>query len=127
MFQDSDGPIQNFEWGRFTIKGRLHTENGDGAGKDIRLIGDEVSEWAERKGHLLNRQMITGVYDKGVEVLIIGNGVHGKLICPDDVKDSIGQHGIAELQVLTTPMACRQYNLLTMQGRKVALLAHGTC
>jgi hypothetical protein len=127
MFQDSEGPIQRFEWGRFTIKGKLHTEHGDGVGKDIRLIGDEVTGWAEREGHLLNREMITGVYNEGIEMLIIGNGVNEKLECPDDVKDSIRRHGIAELQVLSTPLAYQQYNLLTRQGRKVALLAHGTC
>ncbi|MDP7269031.1 MAG: Mth938-like domain-containing protein [Pirellulales bacterium] len=126
MFQDNQGPIESFEFGKYTINGREHMK-GVNAGKDIRLMGDEVSEWAERDGHGLTPDMITGVYDCDVEVLIIGNGVHQYLQCPDIVKEAISLRGIPELQVLATPEACKEYNSLHRQGRRVALLAHGTC
>ena len=62
MFQDSRGPINKFSWGSFTINGKEHsltTNHESGAGKDIRLVGDHVSKWKERKGHILNKNMIT--------------------------------------------------------------------
>ena len=126
MFEDARGPIQKFEWANFTIGGVIHGE-GTGAGKDIRLIGTEVTGWVERHGHDLTPEMIAGIYGKGVEVLIIGNGVNGALQCPESVKESIKAHGINEVIVLKTPDACKKYNELYHQGRKVALLAHGTC
>jgi hypothetical protein len=126
MFHDDHGPIERFEWGKFTITGRVHMK-GMGVGKDIRLVGTDVTEWAEREGHLLTPEMITGIYHSGIEVLVIGNGINQLLQCPDTVRTDILSHGIMELHVLPTPEACKDYNELYRQGRKVALLAHGTC
>lgn len=130
MFADPEGPIEHFSWGKFIIRGREHSETPDdqvGAGKDIRLIGEEVSEWRERKGHRLKKSMITGVYDQDVEVLIIGTGVYGSLKCPKKVQESVRQHGVLQLILETTPRACRIYNDLYRRGERLALLAHGTC
>jgi hypothetical protein len=86
-----------------------------------------VTEWKERKGHELRPSMITGVYGRGIEVLIIGSGVEGLLECPGEVKRTVKENGIPELIVARTPEACRLYNGLFHQGKCVALLAHGTC
>jgi len=130
MFDDHKGPIEHFSWGKFIICGEEHskTEKGKiGAGKDIRLIGKEVTKWKEREGHKLKPKMITGVYDKGIEILIIGNGVEGLVECPGDVKDSIKKNGIKKIIIAPTPEACKIYNKLFHEGKQVALLAHGTC
>lgn len=127
MFTDQQGPIEKFEWGRFTVSGKLHTDTGQGVGKDIRIIGTEVTEWAERHGHNLKPEMVTGVHNLGIEILIIGNGVNQALACSDTVRRSVAEKGIPRLIVLATPEACRMYNRLHRQGHKVALLAHGTC
>ncbi len=127
MFEDSQGPIERFEWGRFTINGIVHGNGDQGVGKDIRLIGTTVTEWAERKGHLLKYKMVTGVYDRGVQTLIIGNGVNGALEVPAEVLEKIWRHGIADVRVAATPEACALYNQLFREGRKVGMLAHGTC
>jgi hypothetical protein len=126
MFEDPRGPIEHFSWGAFVIGGEEHSTTA-GVGKDVRLIGQDVSLWRERKGHKLKKSMITGVYDCNLDVLIIGIGVHGALECPDKVKKDIGEHGISELILQPTPQACGTYNELFHQGRNVALLAHGTC
>ena len=122
MFHDSQGPIEAFSWGAFTIAGQEHGEGGAGAGKDIRLVGTDVSAWAERQGHSLTPGMITGVYGRA-DILIIGSGVHGLVQCPEEVRADIAAHGITDLRVLPTPDACRQYNELYYEGRRVALLA----
>lgn len=130
MFDDPRGPIEAFSWGRFVIGGKEHSGSGPtkvGVGKDIRLIGEDVTEWRERKGHRLKKSMITGVYDHDIEVLIVGAGVHGAIECSDEVKKAVREHGIAELIVQPTPDACAAYNDLFHRGKRVALLAHGTC
>jgi len=130
MFDEPNGPIEHFSWGKFIICGKEHSKSDGekvGAGKDIRLIGKDVTKWRERKGHRLTPSMITGVYGLGVEVLIIGIGVNGLIECPDEVKRSIRENGINQLILARTPDACRTYNALFHKDKRTALLAHGTC
>ena len=130
LFTDPGGPIESFSWGAFVVRGKEHSESSDGktgSGKDVRIIGAEVSAWKERKGHLLKKSMITDVYEKGVKVLVIGNGVYGALEVPEKVKRDVAKHGISQLLIECTPEACHTYNELFREGKKVALLAHGTC
>ena len=107
-------------WGEFTIEGKVHMK-GMGVGKDIRLVGMEVTGWVERKGHLLFPEMITGVYGLGLEVLIVGNGVNQLLLCPNEVEDAIHAQGIPDLCILSTPDECKKYNDLYHKGHKIAL------
>lgn len=130
MFADPRGPIEHFSWARFVVCGQEHSASDAGAvgaGKDICLIGYQVSPWHERRGHCLTPAMVSRVYGQGIEVLVIGSGVSGLLQCPADVQHAIRAQGIAELVIERTPDACRAYNALYRQGRRVALLAHGTC
>ena len=126
MFDDPRGPVEHFSWGTFVIGGEEHSTEA-GAGKDIRVLGTDVSAWKERKGHRLKRSMITGVYGQDLDVLVIGAGIHGAIRCPEKVKDAIRERGISELIVEPTSRACATYNDLYHQGQNVALLAHGTC
>lgn len=130
LFHDAAGPIEQFSWGHFIICGQEQSQSEAGrigAGKDIRLIGQEVSRWKEREGHRLKKRMITGIYDKDITILVIGIGVEGAIEVPDKVKRDIEAHGIPTLIVERTPNACREYNKLYRAGKHVALLAHGTC
>ena len=130
MFNDPEGPIEHFSWGKYIVCGIEHSgsEQGQiGVGKDIRLINQDVTEWHERKGHQLTYSMITGVDNQGIEILIIGIGVNGALICSDDVKQRIQANGINQVILARTPDACASYNSLFHEGKHVALLAHGTC
>jgi hypothetical protein len=125
-----EAPVEWVSWGTFRVCGKEHakTEKGKvGVGKDIRVIGRDVTEWKERKGHSLTSSMITGVYDAGIEVLVIGIGVDGAIECPEEVKRSIREQGIARVELRRTPEACQLYNALLRAGKQVALLAHGTC
>ncbi len=129
MFDDAAGPIEHCSWGKFIIDGTGHGEEDGliaGHGKDIRLIGREVSEWRERRGHELTPAMIDGVLNRGLEIVIIGNGVDQKLRCPEAVIGLIEADG-ATVLVRPTPEACLEYNRFFHEGKRVALLAHGTC
>lgn len=130
MFKDKKGPIEKFTWGSFVISGEEHAKTSAGKigkGKDIRLVGKKVSKWKEREGHTLDKNMITGVFDSEIEVLIIGTGVNGMIECPVNVRTYILDKGINELILKETPEACRLYNHLYHEGKKIAMLAHGTC
>jgi len=130
MYNDKKGPIEHFSWGKFIISGDEHSKDSSGKigkGKDIRLIGTEVSKWKEREGHLLNKEMITGVFGIGIDILIIGCGVDGLVQCPESIVQYIKGHGIKEVILKKTPEACQIYNRLFHAHKKVVLLAHGTC
>ena len=129
MFSDPAGPIEHFSWGRFVICGKEHSsqETKLGVGKDIRLIQEDVTEWKERKGHLLTLEMITGVWEQKIEILVIGNGVNGALECPASVIQGIKVRESIQVVIAKTPEACEIYNRLYKLGKRVALLAHGTC
>ena len=77
-FEDGQGPIEAFSWGLFRVCGQEHgevegTPGKDvlGVGKDIRVVGTVVTEWAERKGHQLTFEMVTLPADQPVDCLLI--------------------------------------------------------
>jgi hypothetical protein len=130
MFEDAQGPINHYSWARFIVAGTEHAESPAGrcgAGKDIRIVGDRVTAWEDRRGHTLSVDMITGIPDQEIEVLVIGNGADGALVCPTEVLAALRGKGIPEVIVARTPEACRRFNELIRSGRKAAFLAHGTC
>ncbi|MBS3741049.1 MAG: hypothetical protein KGY75_10200 [Candidatus Cloacimonetes bacterium] len=130
-FQFEQGPIEEFSWARFVINGKEHAKQSNGkivgAGKDIRIVQGKVTPWKERNGHMLKKNMITGIFDHDVDLLIIGNGVYGSLSCPQEVKNYILNHGISKLIIKKTPAACKHFNRSFLAGENIALLAHGSC
>jgi len=127
MFSDPQGPIEQFSWGRFTIYGEVHSEMGEGVGKDICIINGQVSAWTARKGHRLKPKMVTCVLDEDIDVLVIGNGVNGAIKVLKKTQEALKDHGIQKVIIRKTPEACQVYNQQVQQGQKVAFLAHGTC
>ncbi|MDF1520984.1 MAG: Mth938-like domain-containing protein [Brevefilum sp.] len=127
MFNDSEGPIDSFDWGSFVIKGEMHSADGEGVGKDICIIDGIVTPWSARKGHLLKPKMVSGIIGSGIEILVIGNGVNGALKVPEKTRKAISDAGVSELIIERTPQACATFNRLYREGESVALLAHGTC
>jgi len=125
MFAEPKGPITHFEWATFTIDGKIHSSE-KGVGKDIFLSPEGVSAWHERKGHKLKAGMVRRALALKPEVLIIGNGVEGALEIGKKARKEIEDAGV-KLIVLRTPEACREYNRLYRHGKRVILLAHGTC
>ena len=127
MFEDLAGPIERYEWGRFQINGKVHSEDGEGVGKDIFMVENVVSDWEERKGHRVKRSMVRRALNAEVQILVIGNGANGALVGQKKTRQAIADAGIERLIIKKTPEACAEYNQLVREGKRVALLAHGTC
>ncbi len=126
MFDDPGGPITHFEWASFTINGQIHSVE-QGVGKDIMFSAEGVSAWKEREGHDLKPKMVARALALKPKVLVIGNGMDGALKVGKKVRKAVEEAGVSELIVLRTPDACHAYNRLYREGKKVVLLAHGTC
>lgn len=127
MFKNGAGPIEAFEWGRFVIIGEIHSADGEGVGKDICIIDGEVTPWEARHGHRLDPNMVEPVLGLGIDILVIGNGVYGRIKVRNKTLKKIRDDGVEEILVEKTPDACKSYNQFYHQGKRVALLAHGTC
>lgn len=127
MFTDPEGPIEEFEWGYFRVDGQPHSENGEGVGKDIFMVGRDVRAWKERKGHHLKTSMVACALAEEIDILVIGNGVHGAIDVTKKTRKAINEAGISRLIIEKTPEACAIYNRLVREGARAALLAHGTC
>jgi hypothetical protein len=127
MFSDHQGLIESFDWGRFVINGEIHSMDGEGVGKDICIVNGKVIPWKARKGHQLRPEMVTCVFDQGINVLVIGNGVNGALKVKKKTQKAIKNAGIDTLIIEKTPEACKIFNRLWLEGHQVAFLAHGTC
>jgi hypothetical protein len=126
LFEDAEGPIQHFSWAKFIINGKEHSRD-KGAGKDILVYQGEARPWDDMGGHTLTRGSLNVLKGLDIDILIIGNGVHGVVSISDDVKKGIMEIGIKRLIIKETPDACKVYNQNYKKGSKVCLLAHGTC
>lgn len=127
MFEDPPGPIEGFQWGRFQIDGQIHSEDGEGVGKDICVIEGEVRAWEARKGHKLKTSMVDCIQGADISILVIGTGVRGAIRVPEKTRKAIKSGGVETLIIEKTPEACATYNQLVRKKKRVALLAHGTC
>lgn len=126
MFDDPEGPVEHFSWAKFIIRGKEHSRF-KGVGKDIMVIGDDVKEWEEMGGHHLTPRSIECIEGMDLDILVIGNGVDGIVDISGSIINKIKELGIYEIIIEHTPKACFTFNELHRQGKKVALLAHGTC
>lgn len=127
MFRDDTGPIESFDWGRFVISGEVHSADGEGVGKDVCIIDGKVSPWDARHGHRLDPDMVDCVLGLGIDFLVIGNGVYGRIKVRNKTVKKIRADGIGEIIIEKTPDACETFNRLYNEGKRVAFLAHGTC
>lgn len=130
MFSDLKGPIQQFEWGKYIINGEEHSKiNGrtTGKGKDLFIVDGKVHKWNEREGHKLTYEMVERVLKYNLDILIIGNGVNGRIEVSKKIIVKLKNNGISEIFVKKTPQALNFYNQFFHDNKKVALFVHGTC
>ncbi len=99
--------IQSYGDGGFRISNVRH----DGA---IIVTAGRTSAWVDAEVATLAPVPFAG----DIDVLVIGCGARAAFV-PPATRDAFKQRGIA-LEVADTPAACRTYNILLSEGRRVA-------
>ncbi len=101
--------IQSYGAGFFRVNGEIFK-------CPILIYGDTVSEWHPRENKLdLSADILSLKGD--IEILLIGAGKTVSVLPPSQRK-SLSGHGFT-VDVMDTASACRTYNVLTAEGRRV--------
>lgn len=97
-------PVQGYGPGFFRVAGSLH--HGP-----LALQGAQVRPWGGWEDHAFH----------GIDVLIVGSGA-ATVPAPPTFRAAIEALEVG-FEVMTTPAACRAYNMLLAESRRVALAA----
>jgi uncharacterized protein len=106
--------VEAFGGGGFRIAG----ERWDGS---VLILNDAVQAWPVASLAALTPADLAVVLDaprEGVELLLLGVGASLSL-APKAVREALKAANLG-LEVMTTPEACRMYNYLAGEGRRVA-------
>ena len=111
--------IDSYKFGEFVVQGKKFKSN-------ITLIGDKVKEHRHLQNHELSLDDFTELVNAKPEIIIIGTGAYGVVKPPKEIIEFLEKQGIKVI-VEKTGSACKTYNSLLKQGKKVAALMHNTC
>lgn len=103
---DDARPFEGYGPGFFRVDGNVHQG-------PVILRADGLVSW----GGYTDTKALTGLVDK-VDFILLGTGsdiAHA----PADLRAAVEDAGIG-LEVMNTPAACRTYNVLVGEGRRVA-------
>ena len=106
-------PIEAYGAGSFTIAGRRHQGS-------ILVLADRALAWAPTSTAEITLESLEAVRNSvpAVEILLLGTGVRLELL-PPAFRQAVRAWGPV-LEPMATPSACRTYNLLLSEGRRVA-------
>ncbi|MDD3021351.1 MAG: Mth938-like domain-containing protein [Alphaproteobacteria bacterium] len=101
--------IQSYKTGQFRINGQVYDH-------PVLILGDSVVAWGVSAFDEVNDQIRS--LEGQVDVLLIGAGESFSVLPPSK---RVQFQGLGfTVDVMDTPAACRTYNVLTSEGRRVA-------
>lgn len=103
--------IQSYAAGAFRVNGQVFSH-------PILVMGETVSEWKCGDNPLLLSDDVRALKGR-VDVLLIGMGNAGAPPLPPSKRAAFTELGMS-VEIMDTPSACRTYNVLTAEGRRVA-------
>ncbi|MGF1609254.1 MAG: Mth938-like domain-containing protein [Kiloniellales bacterium] len=105
--------IESYGAGRFRVSGRLHQGS-------VLVFPQETLGWGLREISALSLQSLAPVIERAndVEVLLLGCGPHMTLV-PDELRAALREAGIV-VEPMDTGAACRTFNVLMAEERRVA-------
>lgn len=114
--------IEGYEFGRILVGGNTFRTDL------ILLPGRIVPDWWRNEGHALAVSDLWEVEqaEPKPEVLVVGTGSSGRMVVLPETRRWLEEMGI-ELEEYPTAEACRRYNTLLREGRRVAAALHLTC
>jgi hypothetical protein len=111
--------IESYRFGHILIDGRPHDQ-------DVIILPDRVlGRWWRKEGHLVHLGDLNAVFEAAPELLIVGQGAHGRMQVAFEARKALRAAGI-ELVSLPTEEACQMYNAQRAL-RTVAAALHLTC
>ncbi len=112
--------IDHFSFGTMVIEGETY-------GSDLIIYpdGQVKAGWRRKSGHRLSCEDIGDLTQEGVDVIVAGTGVSGRMKPDEDVHRELLQRGI-EFVALPNDEAVALYNRLSTE-RRVAACFHLTC
>ncbi|RDV83947.1 Mth938-like domain-containing protein [Ammonifex thiophilus] len=111
--------VDKYSFGEVIVEGKTYHQ-------DILIFPDRVLSWWRQRGHEVALSDLTEALKVHPEVLVIGTGAYGVVRVLPEVKSSLAERGI-DLIALPTAEACRKYNELLAQGKRVVAALHLTC
>jgi len=112
--------IEKYDFGKIVIDGKEYR-------RDLIITLDGIREnWWRKEGHKLHFEDLSDVLSNEVEVLVIGTGYYGLMEVPEEVKRQIEEKGI-KVVVEKTEDACKTFNKLLKEGKRVIAALHLTC
>jgi uncharacterized protein len=105
--------IQGYGGGSFKISGVHHQGS-------LLVFPDRVAPWAVTDPAALDLEALLPVRDASPrpEILVLGTGA-GFAILPQALRQAVREWGVV-VEVMATPAACRTYNVLLAEERRVA-------
>ncbi|RPE71223.1 uncharacterized protein EDD53_0337 [Pacificibacter maritimus] len=100
-------PIDSYGPNFFRVEGKVHTG-------PMLLIEAETPEW----GGFDDIAPLLALKDR-IDFIVFGTG-ESLAYLPKPLRDALDQAGIGT-EVMATPTACRSYNILASEGRRVAV------
>jgi len=106
-------PIDSYYPGGFRIGGELHSGS-------LLLIGAEVLPLPVASPGQLDAAALCPAFERAgaFDVLLIGAGAEIAPL-PRALREALEEHGLGA-EIMATPSACRTYNVLLAEGRRVA-------
>lgn len=104
--------ITNYGSGQFKIGGQVYTTS-------VLVFPNKTIPWNITKNVAITLESLAPIIQAGgVELLVIGCGKSQSLL-PPKIKNALKEAGIG-LEVMDTGAACRTFNILLGEGRRVA-------
>ena len=111
--------INSYTFGRFVVDGKPYESN-------IILFNSRIKIARCLPNHELTLNDISPLIEFSPEYIIIGTGANGVMPVTKETEDFIKENGI-KLIVEKTDDACKTYNALISENKKVAAFLHNTC
>jgi uncharacterized protein len=78
-----------------------------------------ITEWSAQNPRMLRLEDLAAALEQKPEIILIGTGADASL--PDvDLMSALAERGVG-LEFMTTPAACRTYNVLAHEQRRVVV------
>ena len=111
--------IDSYTFGTFVIDGKRFDSN-------VKIIQGKAVKCRYFENHIIELNDFFDLVDQKPEYIIIGTGAYGVVRVPDEIKEYIEKAGI-KLIMEKTGDACKTYNDLIKNNKKVCALLHNTC